>query len=814
MSGKDSASVRKGGQARSGRQLFRVFVLVSVIGILIILLGTSLGGWWLIKKNAIRKAEEDAIVWASTVERLEYELIVWLIGSREPDVTGTRDFQTLDRVMHAISPLMHIVKIKVFSTDMRIVYSTDENIIGRVDRDNPELAAALSGRTVSKFERKDEVWDLAEEQRWDVDIVETYIPVRAENGSIIGSFEIYRDITSDLKTAGEKLRQVIVVMMATLVVVFLALGWIMRRSADPIGAWMRKIFSVIPSPFPRDLIEGRSLLAVDLTVGQIAYLANWFVRMRWVACIVTASLTILATKISHFLPAECFLPLAICVVSLILSNVLFIVLARKGWMVHYLLELQICMDLVFLTLMLHFSGGGENPASFAYVFHIIISGILLTRQKCYATVLLASLLFTAMCVAELTGAIEHYTLAVFPHVEHEGEILHGAHKSSFVLPIVICQFVLLYLTAYFTTSIMDRLRIQENRALTERQRLERVVEAAGAGLAVLDRDLRPVWLNEQIRKWLGLTDEMTDESLARLKQWTETNDGAARKTFEDGRVRVVEREIQSPHQRFFQVTVAPLKDRSGEIYQVVELTLDITERKMIEAEMLHSAKMASLGMMTAGIAHEVGNPLASISARLMILEEEHDEAFVKESLLVLKSQTDRIVQIVRSISQFARPEKIQWSSCQIDSLVNETIEMLRFHKLAKRCTIETSFAENLQTMRGAKGQLVQVFLNLGLNALQAMPHGGTLSICTRREGQFVRIEFADTGEGMDKETCARVFDPFFSTKTEGIGLGLCLARQLVDAHGGRITVESELGGGTVFTVILPIRNSTNSTDEE
>ncbi|KKL51586.1 hypothetical protein LCGC14_2294000 [marine sediment metagenome] len=294
-----------------------------------------------------------------------------------------------------------------------------------------------------------------------------------------------------------------------------------------------------------------------------------------------------------YLVEECFRPLAALVLLLVVANVLFGLLLRHRLLIRWVLELQILVDLLILTGMLHFSGGSENPASFVYVFHVIISGILLTRQRCYTTVVLATGLFGAMVFAEMAGVIQHYTLSVFPHALGGGEdLMHGAHDLAFTTSAVLVQFILMLLTAYFTTTIMERLRAQEQRASTERQRLQHVVQATGAGLAVLDRDLQPVWLNEQIRQWLDLPADLIGRPSPRLNEWTGGEDGPAAATFGDGKVRVVERVTHAPGERHFQVTVAPLRDRDGNIHQVVELALDVTERKRIEAEKRRRKRLA------------------------------------------------------------------------------------------------------------------------------------------------------------------------------------------------------------------------------
>ena len=137
------------------------------------------------------------------------------------------------------------------------------------------------------------------------------------------------------------------------------------------------------------------------------------------------------------------------------------------------------------------------------VHHVIISGIVLSRKNCYATVVVATLLFAAMAFAEMGEVVEHYTLQVFPHTGEDNETLHAAHQPAYVVSLVMLQFLLMFLTAYFTTTIMEQLRHQENRARVERQRLEHVILATEAGFVLVDATLKPLWVRWKPTKSLS-----------------------------------------------------------------------------------------------------------------------------------------------------------------------------------------------------------------------------------------------------------------------------------------------------------------------
>jgi len=557
-------------------------------------------------------------------------------------------------------------------------------------------------------------------------------------------------------------------------------------------------------------------------IAQSLNLNLWYIRLRWIACIVALVLAILTVKYFHYMEVRNLPPLLMLIGILAGTNFVYLYFVRKKILTKYLKEIQIVTDLLILTFMLHFSGGTENPLSFVYLFHVILSGILLEKRKSYMVVALSVLLFTSLAIGELTSLVPHYTLEIFPHKikenlhipnsnEHDHSdteelTLHAAHYPPYVWSMIILNFFIMLLTAFFITNIMEKLRSEELKTNEERQRLEHVLQATHAGLVILNKELDIVWYNEPVKSLLGLETIENFQLLKTTSNGIDEKESPALKTFEDGIIRSIEREkIDANGQKqYFQVTVAPLLDSNGDIYQVVELIQDISDKKILEAEMLHTAKMVTLGTMAAGIAHEVGNPLASISTRLQLLESQRDRSFISQSVKLLQKEISRIERIVKGISQFGRSSKEGWGLSNINQILNETLEIIKYHKAAKSCKIEAKLSPALPNVLGVRDQLKQVFLNLGLNALEAMPNGGSLLINSYAEKGNLIVQFVDEGVGIKKEELDRIFQPFYSTKEKGSGLGLFIVNHFILAHSGRIDVESKPGKGTKITVYLPV----------
>jgi signal transduction histidine kinase len=227
--------------------------------------------------------------------------------------------------------------------------------------------------------------------------------------------------------------------------------------------------------------------------------------------------------------------------------------------------------------------------------------------------------------------------------------------------------------------------------------------------------------------------------------------------------------------------------------------------------MMHSEKLASLGRLAAGVAHEIGNPLTSISTFAQLLREMATDEFSQNSLDIINNHIQRITDIVRRMSTFARADVLNIKYVQLNDVLQSTLDLMRLDKRMKN-TIEilVSLDSTLPRTMIDEGQMSQVFINIILNALDAMPEGGTLSVMTRQDRddsgkELIAIEFSDTGAGISKQEMEKIFDPFYTTKEagKGTGLGLSLSYNIVKQFKGDIKVESEVNRGTIFTIILP-----------
>ncbi|RJP28695.1 MAG: PAS domain S-box protein [Candidatus Omnitrophota bacterium] len=256
------------------------------------------------------------------------------------------------------------------------------------------------------------------------------------------------------------------------------------------------------------------------------------------------------------------------------------------------------------------------------------------------------------------------------------------------------------------------------------------------------------------------------------------------------------------------LTVSQFLDNEGKLIGFTFIAKDITERKKMEFQILQSEKLAAIGQLAAGMAHEINNPLFVISGRLeMLFDQGGLDEKVAEDLKIINSQADRIRKLVDRLLKFARQSQLKLEPLNINDVIEGVIPFLSYQKLpVSQIKLVKEFDKSLPMVKGELNQLQEVFINLLINGYQAMSvNGGQLTVKTSLYlGSFVEVSITDTGGGIKPENLKNIFMPFFSTKKDGTGLGLSICHNIIQNHGGTISVENAPGKGTTFIVRLPI----------
>ena len=252
----------------------------------------------------------------------------------------------------------------------------------------------------------------------------------------------------------------------------------------------------------------------------------------------------------------------------------------------------------------------------------------------------------------------------------------------------------------------------------------------------------------------------------------------------------------------WEISTHPIFDENSQTLQVIILNQDVTEKRRLEASLTQSEKLA------AGVAHEINNPLSAIIANTQLLQRDlppDDER--QESLELIGKAGDRALRVVRNLLDFARQERYDFSATDVNDTLRSALDLIEHQFRTHSINLYCQLAPDLPLIQASHDHLQGVWLNLLLNARDAFAgRGGEIRLTSARQGEEVRVTVADTGTGIPPEKLSRIFEPFYTTKQagQGTGLGLSLCQRVVRQHGGRILVESQLGRGTAFTVILPV----------
>jgi signal transduction histidine kinase len=234
---------------------------------------------------------------------------------------------------------------------------------------------------------------------------------------------------------------------------------------------------------------------------------------------------------------------------------------------------------------------------------------------------------------------------------------------------------------------------------------------------------------------------------------------------------------------------------------------DIDQLQQLSEKLVRTEKLAAMGTLSAGVAHEVNNPLASISSLIQMMQSKDNlDDKTKENLKLIQTQIQRITQVTKDMMDFARVRPAAKSAVDVNDLIEKSLRLASFDKSFQKLKIEKNLSENLPRVFADADQLQQVFLNLFLNARDALPEGGKLVIETATESEEVRMTISDNGIGIKSEDAQKIFDPFFTTKPagKGTGLGLAVCYGIITAHGGKIEVIPNDSRGTTFYIALPI----------
>ncbi|MCC7518833.1 MAG: PAS domain-containing protein [Verrucomicrobiae bacterium] len=364
---------------------------------------------------------------------------------------------------------------------------------------------------------------------------------------------------------------------------------------------------------------------------------------------------------------------------------------------------------------------------------------------------------------------------------------------------------------------MDRLDPQSvapilARLVREKGFLETVFNALEEGVVVLGPERRALWLNRAARELLGLEERFAPgdsiEACLPAEFWRATDADAESDAQRHSLHRHVE--VAWPRRRILQVAVTRLAANDPEEGEMLLIARDVTEDHRRAARTVEQERLGAITTLAAGVAHEIGNPLNSLNIHLQLIERETrqpgpcDREKIGRLVRTCADEVHRLDQILHQFLRAVRPTCPALEPCPANDLLKEVLHVLQPELDQKGVLVEREFGRDLPRLLADRGQMKQVFFNLIRNGLQAMTDGGILRIRTELVGDRIAVTVRDAGDGIPPELLQRLFEPYFTTKEEGSGLGLLIVQRVVREHGGLIEVSSEPGRGTTFRILLPI----------
>ena len=385
----------------------------------------------------------------------------------------------------------------------------------------------------------------------------------------------------------------------------------------------------------------------------------------------------------------------------------------------------------------------------------------------------------------------------------KADVRHAVIMGAILLLVGFTGFTLLFLVQSYRSTRASLSRIK---AFSDN-----VVENVPIGLLALDNQGKIAAFNHAAESILKLSvPDVIGQDASRLIPPALMNEIDHSKTHNG----VIEKEIEcktAEGKRVpLEIAASSLKDEDDIFLGNVLLFKDLTEVRALRREVARSQRLASVGRLAAGVAHEIRNPLSSIKGFATYFKERYpDRPDDQQTADIMIHEVDRLNRVVGQLLEFAKPVSVKSKPISLQTLLNDSIKLIKDRAAEKNISIQTQNNTRVDEARIDPDRINQVLLNLYLNAIDSMENGGELKveISTDRQHREVVIQVSDTGRGIGRENLSKIFEPYFTTKSTGTGLGLAIAHNIIEAMGGKITVESDKEVGTTFSIIIPFSKS-------
>ena len=553
-----------------------------------------------------------------------------------------------------------------------------------------------------------------------------------------------------------------------------------------------------------------------------------FSKIKWLMFLRVVVVTLLLgtaafvqIKAPHLFPYASFQYLFVLIGFTYLLTLLYAFLLRWIQNLQTFAYIQISIDLFFITLFVYLTGGIESIFSWVYLPSIIGASIILYRRGGLYAASVAAILYGTLLDLEFYRVIAAWG----PHFSP----LTTETRSGYVFYQIAMNILAFYLVALLSAYLAEQIRRKEEELkahLVDYSQLEQlykhIVQNVPSGLITVDGEGRVTSFNRTAEEITGYRlEDVYQKEIGGILPGILDLSRSAGKAMEQGweKLRFSRWETKFEKKGGASLTLgfsgSPLKDSEGQEIGSILIFQDLTQLREMEEELKRRERLAALGALAAGMAHEIRNPLASISGSIEIMKEETGESSAHNRLMdIVLREVACLNSLVADFLLFARPAPPGKDLVSLNDLVEEIIML--FGNSAD-CNPRIRLVRNFQepvALRADPQQIKQVIWNLLINAAQAMPEGGDLTVELRRRLPILdhadqppqcEISISDTGNGISESEVGKIFDPFFTTKENGTGLGLSIVHRIVENYGGKVWVRSQLGRGTTFTIYLPVQ---------
>ncbi len=478
------------------------------------------------------------------------------------------------------------------------------------------------------------------------------------------------------------------------------------------------------------------------------------------------------------------------IIALYLLTIAYALLLRRVKKYTAFAYMQLFTDALAINMLIYLTGGIESWFSFIMPLTVISASTVLNKKAGYIIATFNSIVYGTII------DLQYYNLLRIGYdaALAEKDFLYNifAHMSA------------LYLVAFLSGYLSSRLEKtsevleQTDSSLRELTHFnQKLIENIPSGIFTTDTKGQVLLFNKAAENITGITKEVAmNQKIETILPFIRQIDNMER--FEG----IIHHRKEGS--KTIGLTISSLRDFNEKKIGFIGIFQDLTQIKQMESEMKQREKWAAIGELSASIAHEIRNPLASLKGSIEILREKKVAEEYKERLTeIALKEMDRLNRIITDFLTYSRPKSAERKIFDVNAVLEETLELLK-NTVSDRndITIKKEFSGPINVNADQK-KMQQVFWNLGKNAIEAMPSGGELSVGSEKRDDFVEVVFRDTGIGISKENIGKIFYPFFTTKDEGTGLGLAIAYRIIEEHQGKISVSSDNGGGTTFKVLMP-----------